>query len=97
MLGTEDPGLIDEATSLLKRAVALDPTYGHAHRQLGIAFYRRGHLPEADLATAEANFADGNVKQAQIFAKRSVLKLREGSPEWLRAQDIIKYKDVTTN
>jgi predicted Zn-dependent protease len=97
MLGTEEPALLDEAMSLLKRAVALDPTYGHAHRQLGIAFYRKGLGPQADLSTAEANFADGNIKQAQIFAKRSVRNLREGSPEWLRAQDIIKYKDVTPN
>ncbi len=92
MLGTEDAALLDEAMLLLRRAVALDRTYGHAHRQLGIAFYRKGRLPDADLSTAEGHFADGNIKQAQIFAKRSVTKLREGAPEWLRAQDIIKYK-----
>jgi predicted Zn-dependent protease len=97
MLATEDPALLDEALSLLKRAVALDPTNGHGHRQLGIAFYRKGLGPAADLSTAEANFADGNIKQAHIFAKRAVTKLREGSPEWLRAQDIIKYKDDATN
>ena len=97
MLATEDSALLDEALSLLKRAVALDPTYGHGHRQLGVVFYRKGLLPAADLATAEANFADGNIKQAHIFAKRAVTKLREGSPEWLRAQDIIKYKDDATN
>jgi predicted Zn-dependent protease len=95
ILATEDPALLDEAMTLLKRAAALDPTYGQVHRQLGIAFYRKGMLPAADLSTAEANFADGNIKQAQIFAKRAVTKLREGSPEWLRAQDIIKYKDPT--
>jgi predicted Zn-dependent protease len=96
MLATEDKALLDEATSLLRRAVALDNTYGHAHRQLGIAFYRNGRLPQADLSTAEGHFADGNIKQAHIFAKRAVTKLREGAPEWLRAQDIIKYKDETT-
>ena len=95
MLATEDKALLDEATSLLRRAVALDNTYGHAHRQLGIAFYRNGRLPQADLSTAEGHFADGNIKQAHIFAKRAVTKLREGSPEWLRAQDVIKYKDET--
>jgi predicted Zn-dependent protease len=95
MLATEDAALLDEAISLLRRAVALDRTYGHAHRQLGIAFYRKGRLPEADLSTAEGHFEDGNIKQAHIFAKRAVTKLREGSPEWLRGQDIIKYKDTT--
>jgi predicted Zn-dependent protease len=92
MLNTEDASLLDEAVSLLRRAVALDRTYGHAHRQLGIALYRKGLGPQAEFSTAEGHFADGNIKQAQIFAKRSVKGLREGSPEWLRAQDIIKYK-----
>ena len=31
--------------------------------------------------------------EAHSFAKRAVTKLRDGSPEWLRAQDIIKYKE----
>jgi predicted Zn-dependent protease len=99
MLGTEDPALLDGAMALLRRAVALDRTYGHAHRQLGVAFYKKGLLPEADVSTAEAHFADGNIKQAHIFAKRAVIsnRLREGSPEWLRAQDIIKYKDTPIN
>jgi predicted Zn-dependent protease len=94
MLGTEDRALLDDAMTLLRRAVASDRTYGHAHRQLGIAFYRKGLLAEADAATAEAHFAEGSIKQAHIFAKRAVTKLREGSPEWLRAQDVIKYKDT---
>src|SRR5262245_35446459 len=97
MLGTEDRALLDDAMALLRRAVALDSAYGHAHRQLGIAFYKKGQLAEADAATAEAHFAEGNIKQAHIFAKRAVTKLREGSPEWLRAQDIIKYKDTPIN
>ena len=93
MLGTEDAAVLEEAISLLRRAVALDRTYGHAHRQLGIALYKKGLGPQAEFSTAEGYFEDGNIKQAQIFAKRAVTKLREGSPEWLRAQDIIKYKD----
>jgi predicted Zn-dependent protease len=92
ILATDDKALVDEAVSLLRRAVALDRTYGHAHRQLGIALYKKGLGPQAEFSTAEGHFADGNIKQAHIFAKRAVTKLKEGSPEWLRAQDIIKYK-----
>jgi predicted Zn-dependent protease len=92
MLHTDDPALLDEAVSLLRRAVALDRSYGHAHRQLGIALYKKGLGPQAEFSTAEGHFADGNIKQAHIFAKRAVTKLKEGSPEWLRAQDIIKDK-----
>jgi predicted Zn-dependent protease len=38
---------------------------------------------------------EGNVKQAQIFAKRAQLKLPRGSPEWIRAEDIVNYKEPT--
>jgi predicted Zn-dependent protease len=45
--------------------------------------------------TAQAYFYEGNVKQAQIFAKRAQAKLRAGSPEWLKNDDIVNYKPQT--
>jgi predicted Zn-dependent protease len=42
--------------------------------------------------TAQAYFYEGNIKQAQIFAKRAQKKLHPGSPEWLKNDDIINYK-----
>ena len=53
---------------------------------------KKGQTPQADLAIAEAHFLEGDIKQAQIFAKRSQRALKEGSPESLRAGDIVNYK-----
>ena len=92
MLATEDRGLLDEAIGLLKRASAADPNHATAHHLLGTAFARKGEYPQAELAAAQAHFAEGNVKEAHRFAKRAVTKLAPGSPDWLRADDIIKYK-----
>jgi predicted Zn-dependent protease len=92
MLATEDRGLLDEATGLLKRASAADPNHATAHHLLGTAFARKGEYPKAELAAAQAHFAEGNIKEAHRFAKRAVTKLAPGSPDWLRADDIIKYK-----
>jgi predicted Zn-dependent protease len=92
MLATEDGGLLDEAMSLLRRAILTDPSHAGSHHQLAAAFYRKGQFPQADLAAAQGHFAEGNVKQAQIFAKRAMVKLPRGSPEWIRAEDITKYK-----
>jgi predicted Zn-dependent protease len=95
MLATEDAGLIDEAIALLRRAIVLDGEYSSSHHQLAKALYKKGLYPQADLAAAQAHFIEGNVKQAQIFAKRAIAKLPRGSPEWIRAEDIINYKTPT--
>ena len=92
MLATEDAAMLDEATSLLRRAILTDPSHAGSHHQLATAFYRKGQYPQADLAAAQGHFAEGNVKQAQIFANRAMVKLQRGSPEWIRAEDITKYK-----
>src|SRR3990172_2415740 len=90
MLATEDAAMLDEATSLLRRAILTDPSHAGSHHQLATAFYRKGQYPQADLAAAQGHFAEGNVKQAQIFATRAMVKLQRGSPEWIRAEDITK-------
>jgi predicted Zn-dependent protease len=92
MLATEDKGVLDEAIGLLKRAAAADPGHATTHHLLGTAFARKGEYPKAELAAAQAHFAEGNIKEAHRFAKRAVTKLPPGSPDWLRAEDIIKYK-----
>jgi predicted Zn-dependent protease len=38
---------------------------------------------------------EGDVKQAQLFAKRAQTKLPSGTPEWLKNDDIINYKPET--
>ena len=42
--------------------------------------------------TAQAWFLEGDLKQAQMFAKRAQAKLSLGTPEWLRTDDILNYK-----
>jgi predicted Zn-dependent protease len=94
MLGTDDRGVLDEAIGLLKRAAAGDPSHATAYNLLGTALVKKGdaYLPQAEIATAQGRFAEGNIKEAQRFAKRALTKLAPGTPEWLRADDIIKYK-----
>ncbi len=92
LLGTEDNAVLDEAITLLRRAVVREVDYSVPHHHLAKAFYRKGQHPQADLSAAQAHFIEGNVKQAQIFAKRAQTRLPQGSPEWIKAEDIISYK-----
>ena len=89
-----DERSIKESIELLRKAVINDEN-PRAHRLLATAYYKQGRLPLADAETAQAYFLEGNVKQAQIFAKRAQTQLKQGSPEWLRNDDIINYKPET--
>jgi predicted Zn-dependent protease len=95
LLATESPTVLNEAVALLRRSILLDDSYSTAHHQLAQAYYKQGKYPQADLAAAQAHFVEGNVKQAKIFAKRALAKLPRGSPEWIRAEDIVNYKEQT--
>lgn len=88
---SEDQASVDEAVRLSRQSLVIDPN-PQAYRELASALHKKGQTPQADLAIAEAHFLEGDIKQAQIFAKRSQRALKEGSPESLRAGDIVNYK-----
>jgi predicted Zn-dependent protease len=92
LLSSQNNAVLDEAITLLRRATLNDQDFAPSHRQLANAFARKGLLPQADLATAQAHFLEGNYKDAQNFAKRAQSKLAKGSPEWIKAEDIVTFK-----
>lgn len=86
-----DDANLEEIVQLARRSLIEDPN-PQAHRILANAYYKQNQLPDADLATAEALFLEGDLKQAQIFAKRAQPRLKSGSPNWIRAGDIVNFK-----
>lgn len=85
---------LTESVELLRKSLIEDQN-PQAYRMLANAYYKQGRGPEADAMTAQAYFLEGNVKQSQIFAKRAHPKLRQGSPEWLKNDDIVNFKPET--
>ncbi len=73
-----------------------DPDRPHPRRARIISWRRpsivRDSIRRPTLPRRRATSQEGNVKQAQNFAKRAMVKLPRGSPEWIRAEDITKYK-----
>ena len=63
-----------------------------AFQLMATAYNKKQQEPLAMLSTARAHFIEGNFKQALIFAKRAQMGLKQGTPEWIRAEDIITYK-----
>ena len=85
----------DEAITLLRKSIAREGENSMAYNLLGQAYYEKGLLPQSELARAQGLFYFGDVKQAQMFAKRAQAGLKAGSPEWIKADDILNFKPPT--
>jgi predicted Zn-dependent protease len=89
LIATEDPALFAEATGILKNAVARDNDNPFAWYQLGVVYDRQGDMPRAALATAERYHLQGRAPILALQnAEMALQGLPEGTPDWLRAQDI---------
>jgi predicted Zn-dependent protease len=89
-----DDSALTESVALLRKSL-IDDQNPRAYRMLGSAYYKQGKGPEADAMTAQAHFLEGDLKQAQVFAKRAHPKLKQGSPEWIKNDDIINFRPQT--
>jgi predicted Zn-dependent protease len=89
---TNNPKLAEEAVGLLRTAIVREPEAPDAYSQLAMAYGRKGDVANADLASAQAAFARGDVKTARQLASRAKTKLPIGSPGWVQADDIVNVK-----
>lgn len=88
LIATEDEKNFAEAEQVLRTAVARDRENPFAWYQLGIVYERRGDAPRAALATAERYSLQGNQPFALRSAEAAMTGLKEGTNDYLRAQDI---------
>jgi predicted Zn-dependent protease len=89
LLATDDPALGKEATTILEASVKTDQRNPFAWYQLGIAYGRSGDEPRAALAAAERYALVNAPREAMANARRASAGLKRGTPEWIRAQDIL--------
>jgi predicted Zn-dependent protease len=88
LVATEDKAHLDEAETVLRAAVARDRENPFAWYELGMVYGGKGDMPRAQLASAEQQIMSGNAAQALRSASSAAVGLSQGSPDWLRAQDI---------
>jgi predicted Zn-dependent protease len=88
LVATEEPKNFAEAKQVLKAAVNRDNEDPFAWYQLGIIYDREGDTGRAALATAERSNLQDDPKLAYASAQTAMKGIPEGSPDWLRAQDI---------
>lgn len=92
LVTANDAKLLPSAITELNRALRSEPDHTEGWMQLAIAYGRSGQNGEADLASAQASLARGDIDTAQQLAERAKKRLKTGSPGWLRADDITKIK-----
>jgi predicted Zn-dependent protease len=107
LLGTQSAKSLDEAISNLRTALARETTSSTGYRQLAAAYARKSetyqggarqrYMALAELAAAEAYFYEGQLKLAKQQAKRAKAGFIDGTPDWLRADDILAFEIPKTN
>lgn len=92
LMSTGKADSVQQAVQQIEQGLRRDKENFIGYRYLAQAYGQLGEVAEAELATAEGHFYSGDYQNSKIFAMRAQTKLKRGTPAWLRAEDIIKYK-----
>ncbi len=90
LLGTNRDGYIQPAIEHLRAARRMEGSSVALHRHLAIAYGRQGNIGMAELESAEAAIRGGDLALAKQFATRAKGKLERGTPQYVRANDILR-------
>ena len=108
LVGAGNPKYVDEAITNLRTALAREDGSSMGYRQLAAAYARkaeavqatgakRQYMAQASLASAEAYFYEGQLKLAKQQAKRAKASFVDGTPNWIRADDILAFQVPNAN
>ena len=97
LIATEKQENFAEAKQVLKAAVNRDNQNPFAWYQLGVIYDREGDLARAALASAERSNLEGEPKRALASAEMALKGIPQGTPDYLRAQDIAMVSRTELN
>ncbi len=91
LLGTEDRGNAEQALKILREARKSEGETPALYKFMAMAYGQLGDIPKADLSTAEYGLLQGDKELALEKARVAAASFKTGSPEWLRANDIVNF------
>lgn len=91
LVATEKPENAKVAISNLKMAQKTENDVPGLFKTMASAYAILGDVPRADLATAEYAWLIGDKDLAAQKAKMAVAKFKKGTPEYLRANDVLNF------
>jgi predicted Zn-dependent protease len=92
LVSSEDKGQLDEAIRELEHGIIQDPHSNIGYQFLAMAYGRKGDEGRASLVTAQGHFENKAYDLAKTAALRAKHLLPQGSPGWLKADDIVNFK-----
>ncbi|MBL8658165.1 MAG: M48 family metallopeptidase [Rhodospirillales bacterium] len=93
-LALNDPKLLNPAVANLRAALAVESETPFVWRQLAIGLGRQGDMANSSLALAEEAMLLNKRSDAKYHAGKAAAMLPQGSPGWLKAQDILHAVEV---
>jgi predicted Zn-dependent protease len=93
LLGSDKPQDAGKALELLRTARKSEGNTPQLYKFMAMAYGQLNDIPRAELATAEASLLLGDRELALEKAKRAQDQFKRGSPEWLRANDILSISE----
>ncbi|MEA2860476.1 MAG: hypothetical protein QOC72_2515 [Methylobacteriaceae bacterium] len=97
LVASGTPANTAEAISVLANATQRDQDSAEGFEYLSMAYHRKGETPKAQLAAAQGLFVSGKYVEARTQASRAQAQFKEGSPGWLKADDILNYRPPKTD
>lgn len=91
LIDTEKPANAQQAIRLLKQAERSEGESASGYKYLARAYAQTGDIPRAELATAESALLQGDRKLAIEKAKSAQSRFNKGTPEWIRANDVLTF------
>jgi len=91
LLGSESRADAEAALKTLRAAKRTEPEVSQLYKFMAIAYGQLGDIPRAELATAEGAWLRGDRELAAEKAKLAATMFKTGTPEWLRANDILNF------
>jgi predicted Zn-dependent protease len=91
LIATNNPENNKLALTLLTKAKRTEPDSVEAYKYTAIAYGQLGDVPRAELATAQAAIAQGDNELAAEKAKYAMTQFKQGTREWLTANDILNF------
>jgi len=92
LLETNNKKNLNKAIKTLKSGIGRDRYSSRGHGLLARAYAAKGEQINAIASTAEARFLQGRFKDAKQFASRALPKMKKGTPQWRRLQDILSFR-----
>lgn len=83
---------VKKAIKIITQGIGSNARDPQSYFFLAQAYGQLGQQADAELATAEHHYYAGRVKEAKVFAARAQMKFKPGSPQWVRAEDILTLK-----